>query len=881
MLFTQLFESDFNKKPVAEAIDDDYEDCSYCSGTGEGRWEGSTCTHCDGSGVEPVSQDDNDFEDPDGDVADMDSDEESYYEKSLRSRGLGEQGVAEAGVVDAVKKGAKKAWDYATEPIHQAHDIIVKDRAKNIAKIRKNKEQGVAEGLSKGNYNVGLEDIGKPVTVDGESGYVLLSIGYSSGNGKLTAHILQPDTGSKGTYDLETIGKGQQGVAEGSLNEFAPSQGGTGRWYNDSDIAAIVGNGWYEEMDVSGDVPKQWMLQQAQAWLEDQGYSVDVLDCKINDDDMDWYISGTFNRQGVAEAFIPYALSAANANAEFERQRKNRISAMPAGGGYRGRVEIGVESKEDYIATGKTLAKAAKAAGQHIDYGLSDGVMKVFSDSMTTDELDTFIDDTLENFDQGVAEGEVYEFAPPGSNDGDEPDEYEILHRLAAMWWLGTEQQMIKAQRTLASMGWEIGEDEGYDDGGVFVVRANDEHGKSYISWPHEDLQLNEQGMAEAGVGNRMSDMTVGSPKIVHKGGRAVGEIGLDHDPSPGQGPFYMKHYETNTWYSGYDTKKEALDDLKHVVAQMNEGVAEADKKKDEPETRDVALQRAITRAKADFPTAGSGLEALAKDFMRSQDQDQKSLDQLQQAERKQDQMLSQINKIDREQEQEIQDLEQQNSTLAQRLQQLQNVNSQLEKKLASMSGRKQKRLADKSEPVPTIASNPLPAAAAPAPATQPEPAPKSEPTTSRAIGQVAKTLAAPTASPAFDRMSQELQPRQKELGFDEPVTLKPKKYDTSRAADVDYRELTSKLARDIAADPNRARAFKPGVVKGVAGQQEMPVEGKEESARIRAVKRQRADGSVETTYELVNARGVTVKTGMSKDTALSHLKHYKQKYGQ
>ena len=83
-------------------------------------------------------------------------------------------------------------------------------------------QEGVAEGLSQGNYNVGLEDIGKPVTVDGESGYVLLSIGYSSGNGKLTAHILQPDTGSKGTYDLETIGKGQQGVAEEQLEETSP-----------------------------------------------------------------------------------------------------------------------------------------------------------------------------------------------------------------------------------------------------------------------------------------------------------------------------------------------------------------------------------------------------------------------------------------------------------------------------------------------------------------------------------------------------------------------------------------------------------------------------------------------------------------------------------
>jgi hypothetical protein len=87
-----------------------------------------------------------------------------------------------------------------------------------------------------------------------------------------------------------------------------------------------------------------------------------------------------------------------------------------------------------------------------------------------------------------------FEFAPYGSGDDNSgPSEEEILHRLAAMWWNGTEQEMIKAQRTLEAMGWEIGEDEGYDDGGVFVVRAGDEHGKSYISWPHEDLiNLNE-----------------------------------------------------------------------------------------------------------------------------------------------------------------------------------------------------------------------------------------------------------------------------------------------------------------------------------------------------------------------------------------------------
>ena len=117
-----------------------------------------------------------------------------------------------------------------------------------------------------------------------------------------------------------------------------------------------------------------------------------------------WAHPDTLKKKDVEEAFIPYALSAANYNAEFERQNKNRTSSMPAGGGYRGRVELDVESREDYIATGKTLAKAAKAAGQHIEYGFSGGIMKVFSDSLTSDELDAFIDDTLEN---GVSEASL------------------------------------------------------------------------------------------------------------------------------------------------------------------------------------------------------------------------------------------------------------------------------------------------------------------------------------------------------------------------------------------------------------------------------------------------------------------------------------------
>jgi len=88
---------------------------------------------------------------------------------------------------------------------------------------------------------------------------------------------------------------------------------------------------------------------------------------------------------------------------------------------------------------------------------------------------------------------EIEEFAPVGGDDR-EPDEEEILRQLAAQWWNGTEQQMAKAQNTLAAMGWEIGQDEsGDDDAGVFVVRAGDENGNSYMAFNHSDLDLNEE----------------------------------------------------------------------------------------------------------------------------------------------------------------------------------------------------------------------------------------------------------------------------------------------------------------------------------------------------------------------------------------------------
>ena len=49
-----------------------------------------------------------------------------------------------------------------------------------------------------------------------------------------------------------------------------------------------------------------------------------------------------------------------------------------------------------------------------------------------------------------------------------------------------------------------------------------------------------------------------------------------------------------------------------------------------------------------------------------------------------------------------------------------------------------------------------------------------------------------------------------------------------------------------------------------------------EDRPQIRKVTKTRADDTIETTYEVLNSKGVTVKTGLSKEMAAAWLKcHY------
>ena len=79
------------------------------------------------------------------------------------------------------------------------------------------------------------------------------------------------------------------------------------------------------------------------------------------------------------------------------------------------------------------------------------------------------------------------------SDGGDDGFDDNTLKHLAAQWWNGDEDSRI--ERTLMAAGWEIGRDEGYDNGGAFVIQTGDVDGDSYQSWPAEELEELAEGI--------------------------------------------------------------------------------------------------------------------------------------------------------------------------------------------------------------------------------------------------------------------------------------------------------------------------------------------------------------------------------------------------
>jgi hypothetical protein len=136
---------------------------------------------------------------------------------------------------------------------------------------------------------------------------------------------------------------------------------------------------------------------------------------------------------------------------------------------------------------------------------------------------------TKKQFANDAKLSQLKEFAP--SDDGEGPDSDEVLRRIAAHWWNGTEQQMIRAEQTLAAMGWEIGQDEsGDDDAGVFIVRAGDVNGNSYMAFPQSELNLDEEIDTDPAAIHGPSDP--GDTEVAH-----AAELDVDNTLSAPQAP--------------------------------------------------------------------------------------------------------------------------------------------------------------------------------------------------------------------------------------------------------------------------------------------------------------------------------------------------------
>jgi chaperonin cofactor prefoldin len=209
-------------------------------------------------------------------------------------------------------------------------------------------------------------------------------------------------------------------IAESSLNEFAPGNGdNNGRWYTDDQITDIVGDGWWQDLDLSGanigtidsDVPKEHLIREAQAWLDDQGYNVQVLNVNVNDDDCDWYIEGDFGNPN----FASKGMHEGEDDMFADRQsQKIGQAIIKAGKGViedaphmwpddKEMIEFTIIDGKDMIKIGKTFIEQGMSAGEDAFWDVDTAVRDQMYDAVLDIGID--LNDVLLDEQQDVAEG--------------------------------------------------------------------------------------------------------------------------------------------------------------------------------------------------------------------------------------------------------------------------------------------------------------------------------------------------------------------------------------------------------------------------------------------------------------------------------------------
>ena len=194
------------------------------------------------------------------------------------------------------------------------------------------------------------------------------------------------------------------------LNEFAPGSGGgeSGRWYTDDQMTDLVGDGWWDDLDISGDISKQQMIQQAQAWLNDQGYSVQVLNCKVNDDDMEWYIEGSFHnprfaKKGVTEKLgdnRPKLGSKRDAGKSVRKWRSERGLDEVDAQNFVGGMTAGYQRRENQPVAEGPFVQRIMHPGKVNIYVRSGKVPKLVATDISYEILDRYIAKVIAKYPQ-------------------------------------------------------------------------------------------------------------------------------------------------------------------------------------------------------------------------------------------------------------------------------------------------------------------------------------------------------------------------------------------------------------------------------------------------------------------------------------------------
>jgi hypothetical protein len=192
-----------------------------------------------------------------------------------------------------------------------------------------------------------------------------------------------------------------------------------------------------------------------------------------------------------------------------------------------------------------------------------------------TGEGEQFLKQSLK---QGVAEGsdkyaELSKKIRDLAQAGKEGEANKLRYELNRLLMLDRDKQRRKQQGVAEGEGMSRAAKgyEKYGQEGMAALAKAGREGRA-LDPVRQKYDRYDEAVAEAGrpdVMRHAGDTTV---KVVKRGGKPIGEIGIDAEASEGNGQYYVKLYDGSYDAVGFDTAAEALAELKYAIKSAGSG---------------------------------------------------------------------------------------------------------------------------------------------------------------------------------------------------------------------------------------------------------------------------------------------------------------------